>query len=722
MSPPGSLDVTQEDMETNEVIQEAVAFDDLSRDIERMETEKEVTHKIPEHLRIEKKDDNSDVPTFTPNLSRISERDEEEARKESDEAARKAKEREQTLMAMASSKSKPQATGSLGMDRSTEYPKQSQSNYQKQLNRTWGRGSGRGRSNSFTRRARGRSGFRTPATDRLMAQRNREFKAPPPQGPRSALPALRMLAFKPRAAEMAEKLRIRMDGQVANFNGTKVSIWANESPNAVIQVMTQDREIAFETILKLVDMGYQTVQRQLRLLVYNPSIARVYGSRGAALHQLQNTSSGARINPYEHYAPKADERIIKVAGEQYQIEHAVENMKNKLRFKPLCSLYRHYKPNKPYDNDYNLHWGGYSETQTCPGLDQSVQGPKRARRSYGTFFCSTPIREMSTVELPHKSNTIAQIQPLTLSTTTATATASQTSTTTALTSSAAAPSFDELKQYVDQRVANMQKDLETTIQTSITEAMSRASTPTNLNIDDSPPPTVTKPALISHNNQPVNTIEKLSQALNAGQKIWMYGSSHTKPQNGSRLREALKTRFDLRIEDYSAIGGATYQKIKGYAITALQRAREHDIVLLVLGSNDARTMCTKPQDDYLPPLRDIMDAAKTSKGQLVITNPPCSPCYESKWCSDLGCEHTINYRQQQKMLSNFIKFAAGKNTNITCIDTYLPFTNPESGLPDRKHFRENNIHYTKEGYAIMTNKICDGMTHLVKKVRQQYKQ
>ena len=161
---------------------------------------------------------------------------------------------------------------------------------------------------------------------------------------------------------------------------------------------------------------------------------------------------------------------------------------------------------------------------------------------------------------------------------------------------------------------------------------------------------------------------------------------------------------------YEAIGGGRFHQpqMQGLIETAIQEAREDDVIFLALGSNDARDMARHGRPETLQTIRemcqDMAKAASQKKLQLLIAAPIGSPCYQPSWCQEPHCEHEEKYKAARQQIISAIEEASRSSVaNTHCIEiSARAKSKGKRWNASRIMFKENNIHYNETGADRLT--------------------
>ena len=155
--------------------------------------------------------------------------------------------------------------------------------------------------------------------------------------------------------------------------------------------------------------------------------------------------------------------------------------------------------------------------------------------------------------------------------------------------------------------------------------------------------------------------------LHTTRRIFVIGESHLKPAHFCNLKELLEAA-GAEVAMYEAIGGGTFtdNRVTNAVEKAIQEVRKDDVILLMVGSNDARNIAREEQPDALHHISTILQnmamTASEKKCHLMVVSPLPSPCYERPWCPTPAgdtCEHEQRYHTAQVSVRNTMKSALG---------------------------------------------------------------
>ena len=203
-----------------------------------------------------------------------------------------------------------------------------------------------------------------------------------PTSPSQQCACFRLLFPRERAIKISNNIGAQSTN-VVQYRNPHIVITINESPNATVAIKSTNKNEVVKTILDLLNIAYTQPIRQLRMLLYNNAIARVYGKETGVIHHIQGNYIGATVEPYTYYAPQCEEIVLKIMGTQQQISGVLKQLNEIIQFRALAPINRHYYPNLVADRAYQLRWGGYSEHKTPGILGQSAH-PNRPR--YPSLF------------------------------------------------------------------------------------------------------------------------------------------------------------------------------------------------------------------------------------------------------------------------------------------------------------------------------------------------
>ena len=173
---------------------------------------------------------------------------------------------------------------------------------------------------------------------------------------------------------------------------------------------------------------------------------------------------------------------------------------------------------------------------------------------------------------------------------------------------------------------------------------------------------------------------------------------------------------------YEVIGGGTYRdgRFETAVTKATQKAREDDVILIVMGSNDTRNIAREKRSDTIPIIRAVLvhlaKEASEKKFQLLVTDPLPSPCYgtpgSTQWCEQFQGQQCEHEKQYKKIAEEDIKMIIIEATKTSVANTYMirlkkkfqkQHKNQNKGQVQRTKFVENDIHLNSEGGDILSS-------------------
>ena len=204
-------------------------------------------------------------------------------------------------------------------------------------------------------------------------------------------------------------------------------------------------------------------------------------------------------------------------------------------------------------------------------------------------------------------------------------------------------------------------------------------------------------------------------------RIFVIGESHLKPAHYCNFK-ALLEAAGAEVAMYEAIGGATFTnpKVTTAMEKAVQEVRQDDVVLLMVGSNDARNIAREEKPDTLPNLKAILDVmaaqASEKKFHLLVVSPLPSPCYVKPWCRSAEgelCEHEQRYLTAQTSIQDAITSALANAPEHTLHihKGYFKKLLTRQGQIARRWFEKNNIHLNCYGAELL----CSALLMTVRK-------
>ena len=191
--------------------------------------------------------------------------------------------------------------------------------------------------------------------------------------------------------------------------------------------------------------------------------------------------------------------------------------------------------------------------------------------------------------------------------------------------------------------------------------------------------------------------------LHTTRRIFVIGESHLKPAHFCNLK-ALLEAAGAEVAMYEAIGGGTFTdtRFTNAVERAINEVRKDDVILIMMGSNDARNIAREQPDankNISTILQNMAMTASEKKCHLIVVSPLPSPCYERPWCPTPAgdtCEHEQRYHTAQVSVRNTMKSALGISP------TYAHFISTgtgkfkklltKTGQVARKYFRKGDIH------------------------------
>jgi len=211
----------------------------------------------------------------------------------------------------------------------------------------------------------------------------------------------------------------------------------------------------------------------------------------------------------------------------------------------------------------------------------------------------------------------------------------------------------------------------------------------------------------------VSTI--FSGTIHTTRRVFVIGESHLGAHHFCNLKERLE-EAGVGVAMYEVIGGGTYQdtKFETAIVQATQEAREDDVILIVMGSNDSRNIARGGRPDTLEIIRAVLTQlakeAAEKKFQLLVTTPLPSPCYGSpgskQWCERVGeepCEHEHQYRLASEDINQITSEAMATSVaHAKTIPLWSKFVSSKTKTVKRQRFVPNDIHLNSEGGDLLS--------------------
>ena len=480
--------------------------------------------------------------------------------------------------------------------------------------------------------------FRRPLALHSQSSRNRytqdRTQMPPPSA-EGEVPCYRILFPARRARDFISIIAANESGE-GQYRSAEVKIEVNNSPNAVIVVKAPTKVLAIQAIVGILELTGTTDVLALRVLVYSSGVARIFGAGGHTINRIQREGLGALLQPYQAYAPRCDERILKITGTSRQIKKALEQISIYIRFRGIARVFRHYHPDRVRDRQYPVTWGGYSEEETPSNVlersvhpqlhqhrDQNihrVHDPERPRQT------STPIREVPHTQTSASSRSSDQavpdradppsLQPITQRPTEAFQQQNTLVTEDRMLSRVqemltatieplqqrirVLENVEELPTFLETRQREEQMEIETTQESSVGEFPSYGPfPPTNTTTPDNDNAievdVVADRIDTADNTQITSLVERMDKATTSAESrkksLFFIADSHGKVDNNCTLQHYV-AQLPVDIKMYEAIGGGCYHSLRQYIEQALDEARKDDVLCCYMGSNDVRDWAT----------------------------------------------------------------------------------------------------------------------------------
>ena len=560
-----------------------------------------------------------------------------------------------------------------------------------------------------------------------------------------------------------------------------ISVTLNSSPNAVVTISNHDKEDAILTLLEMTNLAFDRVEKkQVRLLLYTEEIGRIHGASGRFLENLRK-GRNCDIYPHISYAPASDERVLKITGSMGYVDAATRRVLDLIDFRGSNSRLRHYTPSRLYDQEYRTRWGGYNEPVGNSQMDTSVfPNPHRQVRSSTPFTTrrqapfqpppslrpssSVPVRQPSSTQTQSHSPTRHLPSPP----------QAGTSQETPLTASAVNAMIGQHTAGIMEQMASLLQNKLEEVYTRMEErrtgpdtetlpshggrrpeyvrAFEKLGRPMNTSSydkDGKQTKTVTRHADLAsledrylseddNDDDDVDDITSMDEeeqtpegsdtsfpdpgpAVRSDVRVFVIGESHLKTSHYCTLK-ALLAETGAEVPMYEPIGGATFRKseVSTAMNNAVQEVRQGDVVLLMIGSNDARNIAREDEPDTLPNIKSVLEVmavqASEKKFHLLVVPPLPSPCYEKRWCQrtvDEVCEHEIRYQTAQASITDVMNSAIATSPESSYVVPrrfFKKLLTKRKRFINRGWFHKNDIHLNCHGAEIL----CSALLSVVR--------
>ena len=193
-------------------------------------------------------------------------------------------------------------------------------------------------------------------------------------------------------------------------------------------------------------------------------------------------------------------------------------------------------------------------------------------------------------------------------------------------------------------------------------------------------------------------------------RIYVFGSSHLMWRNGCNLAERLRNITSVEAI-YEVDDGARYAFFHQQIMTACKKAKEEDIILVALGSNDARDLA-QHKTIWRPwvHINDVIKALQITSAKVILIQPLPSPCYiRNNWCQHPPCNHERKVISKMKQLHRHNDERLRNRPWIKIIDYGSHLLNPRGNVADRRNFELNTIHLTPSRAREFTDDLEDAI-------------
>ena len=199
-------------------------------------------------------------------------------------------------------------------------------------------------------------------------------------------------------------------------------------------------------------------------------------------------------------------------------------------------------------------------------------------------------------------------------------------------------------------------------------------------------------------------------------RIYVFGSSHLMWRNGCNLAERLRNITSVEaIIDIDH--GTRYVHMHQQIMKAATKAKEEDIILVELGSNDARDLAQR-KTIWRPWqfINDVIQAMKITSAKTILVQPLPSPCYiRNNWCQRFPCIHELKVTTKMKQLHKHNDENMRKQPWIKIMDYSSHLLNARGNAANRKNFESGTIHLTPSRAREFTDDLEDA---IIKKLNE----